>query len=202
LQEGTFTPVGDTQSREVDVRIIAATNRDLKKMVERGEFREDLYYRVNVISLTVPPLRERRDDVPLLVDHFLRRNAKGRRLKVKRLGQGCLDRMMEYAWPGNIRELENEIERLVVLAGDDKVIGEELLSPRIRQSSGPADDASATRPPASLTQAVDQLERSMIYEVLKRTHWNKTQAAKELRISRRNLIRKVNKYKLEKRRVT
>src|SRR5205814_7505328 len=85
LQEGTFTPVGDTQSRQVDVRIIAATNRDLKRMVERGEFREDLYYRVNVISLTVPPLRDRRDDIPLLIDHFLKGNAKGRRLQLKRL---------------------------------------------------------------------------------------------------------------------
>jgi transcriptional regulator with PAS, ATPase and Fis domain len=198
LQEGTFTPVGDTQSKQVDVRIIAATNRDLKKMVERGEFREDLYYRVNVISLTVPPLRERRDDIPVLMEHFLKRNAKGRRLKMKRLTQSCLDRMLEYPWPGNIRELENEIERLVVLAGDEKVIGEELLSGRIRQPRG-AEEA-AGRGPSSLDAAVDALERNLIYEVLKRTHWNKTKAAQELRISRRNLIRKVEKYKLEQRR--
>jgi transcriptional regulator with PAS, ATPase and Fis domain len=197
LQEGTFTPVGDTQSRQVDVRIIAATNRDLKKMVERGEFREDLYYRINVISLTVPPLRERRDDIPVLVEHFLKRNAKGRRLKMKRLTQSCMDRMLDYTWPGNIRELENEIERLVVLAGDEKVIGEELLSARIRQGGGKEELPANV---ASLPQAVDQLERNLIYEVLKRTHWNKTKAAQELRISRRNLIRKVEKYKLEQRR--
>jgi transcriptional regulator with PAS, ATPase and Fis domain len=195
LQEGTFTPVGDTAAREVDVRIMAATNRDLKKMVERGEFREDLYYRVNVISLTVPPLRERRDDITELVDHFLKRNNKGGRLKAKRLTRACLHRMLEYPWPGNIRELENEIERLVVLAGDDKLIGEELLSPRIRQ----VDELEAD--PRSLPAAVDALERNLIYEVLKRTHWNKTKAAEELRISRRNLIRKVNKYKLDQRRV-
>src|SRR5262249_8361081 len=134
LQEGTFTPVGDTALRTVDVRIIAATNRDLKRMVERGEFREDLYYRINVIQLTVPPLRERGDDIPVLVDHFLRRNAKGRRLKAKKLSQTCLQRLMEYPWPGNIRELENEIERLAVLAGDDKMIAEELLSPRIQKA--------------------------------------------------------------------
>jgi len=197
LQEGTFTPVGDTQSRRVDVRIIAATNRDLKRMVERGEFREDLYYRVNVISLTVPPLRERRDDIPVLIEHFLKRNAKGRRLRMKRLTQPCLDRMLEYAWPGNIRELENEIERLVVLAGDEKVIAEELLSPRIRQ---PRDEEEPAGKASSLDAAVDALERNLIYEVLKRTHWNKTKAAAELRISRRNLIRKVEKYKLEQRR--
>ncbi|HEY1587868.1 MAG TPA: sigma 54-interacting transcriptional regulator, partial [Polyangia bacterium] len=195
LQEGTFTPVGDTALRTVDVRIIAATNRELKKMVERGEFREDLYYRINVIQLTVPSLRERREDIPMLVDHFLKRNAKGRRLKAKRLTKSCMARMLEYAWPGNIRELENEIERLVVLAGDDKLIGEELLSTRIR---------SETREeggPRSLPAAVDALERSLIYEVLKRTHWNKTKAAEELHISRRNLIRKVTKYKLDQRRL-
>ncbi len=199
LQEGTFTPVGDTQSREVDVRIIAATNRDLKRMVERGEFREDLYYRINVISLTVPPLRERRDDIPVLIDHFLKRNAKGRRLKLKKLSQGCLDRMLEHAWPGNIRELENEIERLVVLAGDDKLIGEELLSPRMRQPGG-RDEPTGDRHAASLPQAKDDLERDLIYEVLLRTQWNKTRAAAELRISRRNLIRKVIKYNLDQRR--
>jgi transcriptional regulator with PAS, ATPase and Fis domain len=194
LQEGTLTPVGDTVTRTVDVRIIAATNRDLKKMVERGEFREDLYYRINVIQLTVPPLRERRDDILLLIEHFLRRNAKGRRLKQKRLSQGCLDRMMEYAWPGNIRELENEIERLVVLCGDDKVIGEELLSPRIRQAI--AREEGLQKEAASLPAAVDALERNLILDVLRRNQWNKTKAAAELRISRRNLIRKVNKYKL------
>jgi transcriptional regulator with PAS, ATPase and Fis domain len=198
LQEGTFTPVGDTQIRQVDVRIIAATNRDLKRMVERGEFREDLYYRINVIQLTVPPLRDRRDDIPLLIDHFLRRNAKGRRLKQKKLTDGCADRMMEYAWPGNIRELENEIERLVVLAGEDKLVAEELLSPRIRQAV--REDGLGAGEPASLPDAVDALERNLIYEVLRRNQWNKTKAAQELRISRRNLIRKVNKYQLDQRR--
>ncbi|MDB4964371.1 MAG: nitrogen fixation protein NifA [Myxococcales bacterium] len=195
LQEGTFTPVGDTGSRTVDVRIIAASNRELKRMVEKGEFREDLYYRINVIQMTVPPLRERREDLPLLVDHFLNRNAKGRRLKAKRLTKSCMSRLLEYAWPGNIRELENEIERLVVLAGDEKLIGEELLSTRMR------DDVREEGGPRSLPAAVDALERNLIYEVLKRTHWNKTKAAEELRISRRNLIRKVNKYKLDQRRL-
>jgi two-component system, NtrC family, response regulator HupR/HoxA len=198
LQEGTFTPVGDTQVRTVDVRIIAATNRDLRKMVEDGSFREDLYYRVNVITLHVPALRDRRDDIPVLIDYFLRRNAKGRRLKVKRLSQGCSERMLEYGWPGNIRELENEIERLVVLAGDEKVIAEGLLSGRIKHAA--RDDGAPPSGPASLPAAVDTLERNLIYEVLKKNHWNKTRAAAELRISRRNLIRKVAKYQLEQRR--
>ncbi len=195
LQEGTFTPVGDTQSRHVDVRIIAATNRDLKTMVERGEFREDLYYRVHVISVTVPPLRDRREDIVPLVDYFLERNAKGRRLKTKVLSEVCLGRLQEYSWPGNIRELENEIERLVVLAGDERQISDSLLSPRIRQR----DEATAAEMPTLLPEAVSALERTMIYEALKRTHWNKSQAAIALGISRRNLIRKVADYKLEQR---
>jgi DNA-binding NtrC family response regulator len=199
LQEGTFIPVGDTRVRKVDVRIIAATNKDLKRMVERAEFREDLYYRVNVINLTVPPLRERPDDIPLLVDYFLKKNAKGRKLKQKRLTKECATRLLEYSWPGNIRELENEIERLVVLSGEDKVIGEELLSQRIRQQVL-KDEMAGLHVASSLPDAVQALERNMIYEVLRRTHWNKTIAARELRISRRNLIRKVKHYKLDQRR--
>jgi transcriptional regulator with PAS, ATPase and Fis domain len=202
LQEGTFIPVGDTQSRHVDVRIIAATNRDLARMVERGEFREDLYYRVNVINLTVPPLRERKDDLPVLVDHFLRKHGKNRG-KVKKLTRGCLERLVEYAWPGNVRELENEMERLVVLAGDERLVGEELLSPRIRSkvaapgASNGAAEVAAAGEAGGLPDAIAALERHMIAEVLQRHAGNKTRAASELRISRRNLIRLVQKYRIE-----
>jgi transcriptional regulator with GAF, ATPase, and Fis domain len=198
LQEGTFIPVGDTQVRQVDVRIIAATNRDLRRMVERGEFREDLYYRINVIAVHVPALRERRDDIPLLVDHFLEKHARDRQ-RANKLSRECFAHLMHYGWPGNIRELENEIERMVVLAGDERVISEELLSARIRKPARAGDETIAVEP-GCLPDAVEQLERSMIYEVLKRNHWNKTRAAEELRISRRNLIRKVNKYQLDQRR--
>src|SRR5262249_11871663 len=113
LQEGTFTPVGGTEVRKVDVRVIAATNRDLKRMVERAEFREDLYYRVNVINLTIPPLRDRKEDIPALVDHFLKKYAQRRRPHINNLTNASLAPTMDYNWPGNIRELENEIERLV-----------------------------------------------------------------------------------------
>jgi two-component system, NtrC family, response regulator HupR/HoxA len=197
LQEGTFIPVGDTQPKKVDVRIIAATNRDLKRMVERGEYREDLYYRINVINIHVPPLRERMDDIPELVDHFLKKQTKGNRLQLKKLSKACMSCLMVYSWPGNIRELENEIERLVVLAGEEKIIGEELLSTRIQQQIYPTKGAPG---PNGLPEAVEDLERNMIYDVLKRNHWNKTRAAQELQISRRNLIRKVNKYQLDQRR--
>ena len=192
LQDGTFMPVGDTQPRQVDVRILAATNRDLAGMVARGEFREDLYYRVNIIHLTVPPLRERPEDMAPLVAHFLRKHARGR---MKRLAPACLDRLLRYRWPGNVRELENEIERLVVLAGDARVIGEELISPRIGRAAevdGSGESAAARGLPA----AVEQLERKMILDALRRTSWNKTRAATDLAISRRNLIRLVQKYEL------
>ena len=198
LQEGTFTAVGDTDTRHVDVRIIAATNRDLSRMVETGAFREDLYYRINVINIVSPPLRERRDDIPLLVEHFLKRHSKGSRMKLKRLGEACTERLLEYSWPGNVRELENEIERLMVLAGDEKVIEADLLSPRIRDKS-PSGVAVAPASPHSLPDAVRSLEKRMIYEALMRNNWNKTRAASELKISRRNLIRLVQKYDLEMR---
>ena len=189
LQEGTFIPVGDTTLRTVDVRVIAATNRDLKGMVERGEFREDLYYRINVINIVVPPLRERKDDIPMLVDHFLKKQARGRKEK-RRLSRGCLEHLLAYPWPGNVRELENEIERLVVLAGDNKIIGEDFLSPRIRQRG---EDGSA-----GLPAAVEALERTMIHDALERHRGNKTRAAQELRISRRNLIRLAQRYGFER----
>ena len=146
-----------------------------------------------MISIVAPSLRDRRDDIPVLVDYFLKRIAAGRRLKMKRLTQACLDRLFEYPWPGNVRELENEIERLVVLAGDDKLVGEELLSPRMRVAGRGGGEGAAEE---SLTAARDTLERTLIFEVLQRTQWNKTRAAKELQMSRRNLIRKVQKYKL------
>jgi two-component system, NtrC family, response regulator HupR/HoxA len=196
LQEGTFTPVGDTEEKKVDVRVIAATNRDLRGMVERGEFREDLYYRINVINLIIPPLRERREDVDLLIDHFLKRHAKAGR-KVKRLSDDCRGRMLGYAWPGNVRELENEIERLVVLSGDDSMIAEDLLSPRIRQHEATTVSIRIEEEESSLPEAVKSLERRMIRAALERNDWNKTRAAAELRISRRNLIRLVQKYELE-----
>jgi transcriptional regulator with PAS, ATPase and Fis domain len=193
LQEGTFIPVGDTQPKHVDVRIIAATNRRLRRMLEAGQFREDLYYRVNVINIVPPPLRQRRTDIPLLVDHFLRKLATARAEPEKRLTRECFNQLLSYHWPGNVRELENEIERLVVLAGDVSRIGADLLSARLSRGTLAPDGGA----PSCLPDAMVSLERNMIYEVLKRHQWNKTRAAQELRISRRNLIRKVQKYRLD-----
>jgi two-component system response regulator HupR/HoxA len=193
LQEGTFNRVGDTEMRRVDVRIIAATNRDLAAMVAAGRFREDLYYRIHVLSVVLPALRDRRDDVPLLIEHFLARH---RKHGPKRLTPECAARMDAYPWPGNVRELENEIERLVVLAGDAPAIGPELLSPRIRQWE-PSAPAERDVDPSSLPAAVEALERRMIGAAMRRHGGNKTRAAEELKVSRRNLIRLVQKYELD-----
>ncbi|HEU0031008.1 MAG TPA: sigma 54-interacting transcriptional regulator [Kofleriaceae bacterium] len=193
LQEGTFTRVGDTEMRKVDVRIIAATNRDLRAMVAAGQFREDLYYRIHVLAVALPALRDRKDDIPLLVDHFLARH---RRSRPKRLDAACAAQMLAYPWPGNVRELENEVERLVVLAGDSSTIGIDLLSPRIRDWV-PGDDDVPEPEHGSLPAAIEALERRMIGAAMRRHGGNKTRAAEDLKVSRRNLIRLVQKYQLE-----
>ncbi len=194
LQAGTFNRVGDTDTRKVDVRIIAATNRDLAAMVAAGQFREDLYYRIHVINLTLPPLRERVEDIPILAAYFLGKQRHGSR--DKELSAGCLGKMMGYPWPGNVRELENEIERLVVLSGDDVRIDDDLLSSRIRHHHAePREEISLD--PGSLPAAVESLERRMIVDALRRHRGNKTRASADLKVSRRNLIRLVQKYGLD-----
>jgi DNA-binding NtrC family response regulator len=201
----TFMPVGATEVRKVDVRIIAATNRDLPTMVRQGAFREDLYYRLNVVALRVPPLRERRQDIPILVEAFLRRLAdkSGRRTV---LSQAALDRLIAHEWPGNVRELENEIERLWVLASGDGIVQPEDLTPGIAgdrehrisiQTGREGNAAAGNGETRNLPLAVEALERRMIVEAIQRASGNKTRAADELGISRRNLIRKVHAYRIE-----
>lgn len=190
LQERTFSRVGDPETREVDVRIIAATHRDLATLVADGAFREDLFYRVNVITVALPPLRERQGDLPLLVEAFLSRHRGADR--PLSLEPACVQRLIDYPWPGNVRELENEIERLAVLVGDAMTVPESLLSPRIRDFS-----AASNADGHSLPAAIEALERRMITSAMRRHGGNKTRAAQELGISRRNLIRLVRKYEVE-----
>lgn len=194
LQEGTFLPLGDTSFRKVDVRVLCATNRDLREEVQRGAFREDLYFRVNVITITAPPLRHRREDIPLLADYFIARAALRHDLPPKSLSPKTLERLMEHSWPGNVRELENELEKLVILSGDDPVIEDTYLT---LSGTSKNDFADMKLGNMTLPAAVERLERHMILEVLKRTNWNKSQAARELGVSRRNLIRKVADFGLE-----
>ncbi len=200
IQEGTFLPVGGTESKRVDVRIIAATNRDLKEMVEKGTFREDLYYRLNVINLRVPPLRERKEDIPLLIEFFLDRAAQGAVHPKKIMTKRALEKLFDYAFPGNIRELQNEIERVVVLAGAEQKIAADMLSARILET-GDKTKVQGARVHGKLKDALEELEREMIKDGLRRTGWNKSKLAKELGISRAGLIMKVEKYGLDKRKL-
>lgn len=200
LQEGTFTPVGALEAKKVDVRVIAATNRNLREMVEQGTFREDLYYRLNVINLRVPPLRERKEDIPLLSEFFIdlacKRAGIGKRVLTKR----ALEKLYDYHWPGNVRELQNEMERIVVLSGEETKITGDMLSPKIIEG-GQKTKVQGTRVTGKLKDAIEELEMEMIKEGLRRTGWNKSKLAKELGISRAGLIMKVEKYDLDKRRL-
>jgi two-component system, NtrC family, response regulator HupR/HoxA len=200
LQEGVLTPVGATKPVKVDVRIIAASHKDLGKMVERGEFREDLYYRINVLKVVVPPLRDRIEDMPLLVQHFLHKHHTGQ-AGPPRLSDEAMTALAGYRWPGNIRELENEIERLIVLGADEEELSAGLLSQRIRDSSAvPPDQRPSLRVErlGTLREVVESVEAEVIAQGLIRTHWNKSQLAKELGISRSNLIQKCNYYGLDR----
>ncbi len=194
LQEGTFTPVGDTVMHKVDVRIIAATNRDLERMVREGTFREDLYYRINVINIVCPPLRERIEDVPELVDYFLEKASRNMGIEPIPLSVSVVQRMMQYHWPGNVRQLENEIERLLVLARGMDEVPESLLSQHILREAIGSDDSVSSE---TMAEAVERLEKRMIMAALRATGWNKSHAAQKLGVSRRNLIRKVQRYGLE-----
>jgi two-component system response regulator HupR/HoxA len=200
LQESTFTPVGGTKPIKVDVRIIAASHKDLQAMVARREFREDLFYRVNVLKIVVPPLRERVADIPVLAEFFLRKHWK-RPGAPPRLADKALDLLVRYGWPGNIRELENEVERLLVLGGDGTEIGSDLLSPRIRaaEEAPPPPSPIANRSlTGTLREVMEQVESEVILQGLIRTHWNKSQLAKDLGISRSYLIQKCAYYGLER----
>lgn len=194
LQDGTFIPVGATKPKQVDVRVIAATNRDLRQMVTEGTFREDLFYRLNVISIRLPALRERRVDIPLLATHFLNSISNRTKAPVKSITQDALRVLSDYNWPGNIRELENEIERLVLMAAGSPTIDVSLVSSHIRTQE--AQSAQGRRLEGNLKDALENLEKNMIQAALEKTSGNKSEAAKELGISRSNLIAKVKTYGL------
>ena len=198
LQEGTFIPVGSVEPKRVNVRVIAATNRNLKEMVEQNLFREDLYYRLNVINIHVPPLRERKEDIPFLVEYFLSRSEESHGKKI--LTKRALEKLYDYAWPGNVRELQNELERVVVLAGAETKITAEMLSPKIIETSDKS-KVQGTRLHGKLKDALEDMERELIRDGLRRTGWNKSKLAKELGISRAGLIMKVEKYGLDKRKM-
>ncbi len=199
LQEKRFERVGGGRTIQVEAGIIAATNKDLEKAVEEGSFREDLFYRLNVIPMHVPPLREREGDVPLLIHHFLKRHCQEKEIPLKRMSKAAVETLDRYPWPGNVRELENLIERLVILT-DSEEIDLDDLPPRIRQ-------CQATRPSAlmdislgetgmDLKKTLDDLENHLIMEALKRANGVKNRAANLLGLNRTTLIEKMKKKKI------
>jgi transcriptional regulator with PAS, ATPase and Fis domain len=208
LQEGTFMPVGGTQTKKVDVRIIAATNRDLASMVKTGRFREDLYYRLHVVALRTPPLRERGEDVPRLIEYFLQKLGE-RHSRTKVLDPLTYEKLKAHRWPGNVRELQNEIERIWVLSGEERVIGPEHLSRALsavapRESIMPFEPTGEESAPGEVTEALEEplhvslerVERQIIERALQKVNGNRTRAAQALGVSRRNLIRKLQQLGL------
>jgi Nif-specific regulatory protein len=188
LQEREFERVGGYHTIKTDIRIIAATSKDLEQAVEEGTFRSDLYYRLNVFPIYMPPLRERKTDILLLADFFLEKYARENRKDIRRLSTPAIDMLMQYHWPGNVRELENSIERAVLLC-DGGVIHSYHLPPTLQTG-----EESDTIPALSLEESVANLEREMIIDALKNTQGNMAKAAKLLHITERKFSYKANKY--------
>jgi DNA-binding NtrC family response regulator len=194
LEERKFNRVGGVETIQADTRLIAATNRNLEENVKAGKFREDLYFRLNVFPIWIPPLRERREDIPLLVSHFLKKY----RYRGKGLASDLLDQLVDYEWPGNVRELKNILERAMILS-DGKDIQPRHVgikpSPGVTRDGVEAPEAvTASSPKSSLS--LEEMEKNMIFEALKRSKGNKTEAAKALHITRRMLYSRMKKYDL------
>jgi DNA-binding NtrC family response regulator len=192
LQEGSFERVGGNQTLHSDARIIAATNRDLKSMTSSGTFREDLFYRLNVVHIHIPPLRERMEDMPLLIEHLLAKINAKQHTSVKHIAENTLRRLKEYQWPGNIRELENVLTRAAVLARTD-TITLELLEPPGKSSSESGDHQTT---PNTRLVTLDELEHEHVKAILEHTNWHKGKTCEILGISRPALDRKISKYGL------
>ncbi len=192
LQEGTVRRLGETKDTEVDVRVIAATVRDLKKEVDEGRFREDLYYRLNVLQVTVPPLRDRKDDVPLLIEHFIERCNGRLGTLIRGVDAKATKLLLDYHWPGNVRELENLVERAVVLADAD-VLGPEDLPDRLREPNDPVATVLSTGE-LSIKKTTRFIEETLIRRALDKTGGNRTAASKLLEISHRALLYKIKDY--------
>ena len=198
IQEREFRRVGGIENVKVDVRIIAATNIELRKAIQTGEFRKDLYYRLNVITLSLPPLRERKDDIPLLVHHFLHRFCEENSVPLCSLDQGALQILMEYDWPGNVRELENVIERAVVLASDDSIIGEELFPREVLESTSVSiSKLDLGTNGTSLKDLVLEFEKNLIKMALQKSDWNQKKAASLLRVNPTTLNEKLKRMKIK-----
>ncbi len=207
LQEKEFERVGSTKTLKVDVRIIAATNRELETLAREGRFREDLYYRLNVITINLPPLRQRREDIPLLVEHFLKKLSKEKRKPPPRISKEMMDALIRYDWPGNVRELENLIERLIILhAGEDVTMadlprrfhgGVPSSRPVAVEAGSPGAGIRLGPEGIDLNGAISEIERALILQALEMTGGVKSKAASLLGLNRTTLIEKMKKKGIE-----
>ena len=199
LQEKEFEPVGNCKPVPCNVRVIAATNMDLEKAVERGAFRQDLYYRLNIIPIFIPPLRERREDIPLLLHRFIKVFNKERSLKITGVSEGAMESLCHYPWPGNIREMENLVERLSVLKSGGRIELNDL--PERYRMSGKRNFALSTvsipNNGMDFNEAVNQYENAILIKVLERTNWNRRRAAALLNLNRTTLVEKLKKKGLK-----
>jgi DNA-binding NtrC family response regulator len=197
LQEQKFEKVGGTKTIHVDVRIIAATNKNLTIAINKGKFREDLYYRLNVIPIKVPPLKQRKSDIPLLIDFFMKKIQPEKKFAIKGFSAEALEDMMAFDWPGNVRELENVIKRLTILCDHD-IVQVDDLPEHIQRKSRPVEstEEDALDKGLNLNDAVKDYEKRLILEALEKSNWVKTKAAKLLNINRTTLVEKIKKQDL------
>jgi two-component system response regulator AtoC len=196
LQEEEVRPIGEAKPRSVDVRVIAATSRDLEREVAAGRFREDLFYRLDVFRVRVPPLRERREDVPLLVDHFIVRFRETLGRQVRTIADDALERLLAHDWPGNVRELENVVERAMILADGDRITLRELPQGIGERAAAPAEARGGAASDFSMRRARRRFESDLIRRALEATGGNRTRAAKLLEISYRALLYKIKEHGL------
>jgi two-component system nitrogen regulation response regulator NtrX len=195
LEQGVVTRVGGSKAIDVDVRVVAATNHDLAKQIDEGNFREDLYYRLNVVPIQMPPLRERRDDIPMLVQHFTDLMARREGMSPKSFETAAIERLQAFSWPGNVRELRNTVERLLILASGD-VVGVEdvdLLATGRSGGTGLAGELLATE---SFADFKDGAERAYILQKLRENDWNVAETARRIDMPRSNLYKKIEKFRL------
>jgi DNA-binding NtrC family response regulator len=197
LQVHEFERVGGVNTIKVDIRVIAATNQDLEKAVKQGKFREDLFYRLNVIPIKLPALRERKSDIPLLVNHFIDRFNQEKNCKVNGLSKECMEYFMKYPWPGNVRELENMLERLVILKGGGTIETSDLPEKIL---NGELDPFPINIPEGGISfdVAVNEFEKRLILQALRKSDWVKNRAAKLLHLNRTTLVEKIKRINLTK----
>jgi len=204
LQDRSFEPVGSTETRTVDTRVILATNGDLAQLVAEQKFRQDLYYRINVVQIRMPGLRERIGDIPLLAGHFLRHFCRESAREILGFSDAAMSAMQRYNWPGNVRELENAVERAVVLCRRPQIDVEDLpetvryfTMPKPQQASMTTAELGIPDQPMPLVLALESPERRIIEAALKRNNWNRQATAAELEINRTTLYKKMRKYRLD-----